>query len=529
MQAEDPHLDALVARLSGLAAEVPVVVPSPTNQETVPPADETDEPARSVPSRAVTIHLSAVQAKVLAAAKAPPGDPPVADRPAAATPVSRTVASAQGVKKASAAPAPEPAEPSEPFFPRPPRSMEEVRISERLIESLVLKYLLNYGTAAGRTIAEQVCLPFAIVEKLLTRLKTEQLVIYRGAAAVGDYDYQLTEKGCESAARLLQSGSYVDAVPVHLDDYTAAVQAQSISRHRPTMADVAAVFHDLRFDPALLNRIGQALDAGKGFFLYGKPGNGKTSIAERIAAVFGEFIWIPRALGIGNDVIRLFDPCSHVEAPPAEPSSSFDRRWVRIRRPAIVAGGELTMDRLDIAVNHESGVHEAPLQLKSNCGTLVIDDFGRQRISPTELLNRWIVPLDRGVDYLHLPGGRTIQVPFDQLLVFATNLEPSDLVDEAFLRRIPYKLELVDPTEAEFLALLRLYAERLGISFCPTAAEYLLERHYRSTGRTPRRCQARDLLAQILHYCRFNRLPLAMTPAHIDQAVGNYFTTATQL
>ncbi|HEX4142016.1 MAG TPA: AAA family ATPase [Pirellulales bacterium] len=427
------------------------------------------------------------------------------------------------MKKISAAPAP--ADPSQPFFPRPPRTLAEMRIAEALIESLVLKYLLSQAAATGRTIAEHVCLPFGIIEKLLTRLKAEQLVVYRGTAAVGDYDYQLTERGSDTAARLLKAGTYSSAAPVHLDDYTAAVHAQSISHHRPTMADVNAVFHGLRFDPALLNRIGQAIDAGKGFFLYGKPGNGKTSIAERISAVFGEFIWIPRAVGIGSDIVRLYDPCSHVEVPPTEPAAgTFDRRWVRIRRPAIVAGGELTMDRLDIAVNHEAGAHEAPLQLKSNCGTLVIDDFGRQRISPTELLNRWIVPLDRGVDYLHLPGGRTIQVPFDQLLVFATNLEPSDLVDEAFLRRIPYKLELVDPTEAEFIALLKLYAERFEIPFCPAAADYLLEQHYRSARRTPRRCHARDLLAQVFHYCRFNGLLPEMTPANFDQAVANYFT-----
>ncbi|HEY1785710.1 MAG TPA: AAA family ATPase, partial [Pirellulales bacterium] len=260
------------------------------------------------------------------------------------------------------------------------------------------------------------------------------------------------------------------------------------------------------------------------FFLYGRPGNGKTSIAERVSGVFGEHVWIPRALGVGSDVIRLYDPCSHVEVPVTEQGAAYDRRWVRIRRPAIVAGGELTMEQLDINFNAETGVGESPLQLKSNCGTLVIDDFGRQRISPTELLNRWIVPLDRSFDYLHLPGGRTIEIPFDQLLVFATNLEPNDLVDEAFLRRIPYKLELVDPTEPEFITLLQLYAERFGIPFSQEAADYLLEKHYRPVGRTPRRCHARDLLAQIFHYCRFNRLPPAMTAANFDQAVENYFT-----
>jgi len=508
MQQQESHLDALVERLSGLA-EVPVGVPSGS------PADG------AAPPRAVPARPQGQPATVPAAGAAAPRKPVV---PPAAAPAVAAAAKKPAAPPAGSTP---PQGEKRAFMPRPPRSMAEVHISEQLIESLVLKFLLYQGTASGRVVAEQICLPFAINEKLLTRLKTDQLVVYRGTAAIGDYEYQLTAKGCETAMRLLQNGSYIGAAPVHLDDYTAAIQAQSISHHRPSMTDIAAVFKDLRFDPTLLNRIGQALDAGKGFFLYGRPGNGKTSIAERVSAVYGEFVWIPRALGIGSDVIRLYDPCSHVEVPlTGSGASGFDRRWVRIRRPAIIAGGELTMDRLDITANHEAGVHEAPLQLKSNCGTLVIDDFGRQRISPTELLNRWIVPLDRGVDYLHLPGGRTIQVPFDQLLVFATNLEPSDLVDEAFLRRIPYKLELVDPTEAEFTVLLQLYAEHFKIPYCPAAAEYLLERHYRAMGRTPRRCHARDLLAQTFHYCRFNRLPPAMTPANFDVAVGNYFTKA---
>ncbi len=297
---QDDQLDALVARLSGLAADVPVVSADPTGRETAVPTRPV--PSRTVPPRAVpprAVPTRPIQPRHLT--------PPAGAAPPAALPAARVLPPNTPVHSAPRRPAAATA-PGEPFIPKPPRSIAETRISEPLIEAIVLKFLLYQGTVSGRGVAEQTCLPFAVIEKLLTRLKTEQLVVYRGTAAMGDYDYQLTARGCETAMRLLQSGSYIGAVPVHLDDYTAAVRAQSISHHRPTIDDINAVFHDLRFDPTLLNRIGQALDAGKGFFLYGKPGNGKTSIAERVSGVFGEFVWIPRALGIGSDVIRMLRP-----------------------------------------------------------------------------------------------------------------------------------------------------------------------------------------------------------------------------
>ncbi len=290
------------------------------------------------------------------------------------------------------------------------------------------------------------------------------------------------------------------------------------------MADILAVFGDMELDPTLLNQIGQAMDAGKGFFLYGAPGNGKTSIAERVSQVFGEFVWIPRTLVVDGQLIRLFDSCAHhevpLEQPPAQP---VDRRWVRIRRPAIVVGGELVFESLDLAPSADNGVCEAPLQLKSNCGTLVIDDFGRQRVSTAELLNRWIIPLDRGHDFLNLPGGKSLRVPFDQLLVFSTNLEPRDLVDEAFLRRIPYKIEVRDPSEDEFHRLLVKYAAQFAIAYDRAACEYLIQRHFREAGRVLRRCHARDLMAQIHHFCRFNEMPPAMLTKNFDLAAMNYF------
>ena len=234
----------------------------------------------------------------------------------------------------------------------------------------------------------------------------------------------------------------------------------------------------------MLDRLGPAVNSGRGLFLFGPSGNGKTSIAERITAAFGREIWIPRAIGVDGEIVRLFDPVNHEEAPLPQGAGlldhrQIDKRWVRVRRPTIVAGGELSMSQLEVTINTSTGISEAPLQLKSNCGTLVIDDFGRQRMRIDELLNRWIVPLEKRQDFLSLPNGKKIMVPFDQLVVFSTNLEPRELVDEAFLRRIPYKIEVTDPSEEEFRRLFELLGDRLGVRYRREAVDYLIATHYK--------------------------------------------------
>jgi hypothetical protein len=242
---------------------------------------------------------------------------------------------------------------------------------------------------------------------------------------------------------------------------------------------------------------------------------------------FGQQIWIPRALSEDGQIIKLFDsayhePCeSHTES--ILRTASFDRRWVKIRRPTVVVGGELTMDSLEIRHDPRSNVSEAPLQLKSNCGCLLIDDFGRQRIEPADLLNRWIVPLEGRQDFLTLSTGKKLQVPFEQLIIFSTNLEPSDLVDEAFLRRIPYKIAIGDPDEVEFQYLFKLYSKTFGCEYRPEAVESLLETHYRRCNRPLRRCHPRDLLSQIRNYCAYNDLPLEMRPEYFDRVTESYF------
>jgi predicted ATPase with chaperone activity len=278
----------------------------------------------------------------------------------------------------------------------------------------------------------------------------------------------------------------------------------------------------------MLRRLGPAINSGRGLFLFGAPGNGKTSIAERVTKAFGQFIWIPRAIGIDGEVIRLYDPNAH-ELAPLESNggllqdAKIDKRWVRIRRPTVVVGGELTMANLEVTLNTSTGISEAPVQLKSNCGTLVIDDFGRQRMSTDELLNRWIVPLEKRHDYLNLANGKKIEVPFDQLVIFSTNLEPKDLVDDAFLRRIPYKIEVTDPSEEEFRELFKMMCPQLGFIYNDEVVTYVIEKHYRAVGRPMRCCQPRDLLLQARNMCLYETKELELSEDAMDFAVENYF------
>lgn len=414
------------------------------------------------------------------------------------------------------------------FVPREPHSVEDAGLSDSEVESLILKYLLAKGDAPGREVSEQLRLPFVILDEQMRQMKYDQLLVYRGTSQMNDYVYQLTDLGRERARRLAEHCSYYGAAPVPLKDYIEGVKAQSLSEQHPTQEDLERAFDDLLINKKMLQRIGPAVNSGRGMFLFGAPGNGKTSIAERITRAFGQFIWIPRAIGIDGEIIRLYDPNSHEEA-PLPPNTALwngmqvDKRWIRIRRPTIVVGGELMMENLEVTINTSTGISEAPVQLKSNCGTLVIDDFGRQKMGVDQLLNRWIVPLEKRYDFLNLPNGKKIQVPFDQLIVFSTNLEPKDLVDDAFLRRIPYKIEVVDPTEDEFRNLFAIMCPKLGFEYNETAINYVIEQHYKKVNRKYRCCQPRDLLQQVKNHCLYQKIPLKLSPEFFDLAVENYF------
>jgi predicted ATPase with chaperone activity len=414
------------------------------------------------------------------------------------------------------------------FFPVEPDSIRQAGLTESQVEALILKYLLARGCCKGREAADQVRLPFKLIDPLMRQMKTDQLVVYSASAPMNDYEYQLTEVGRERARRYSEECTYFGAAPVTLNDYIASVTAQSLTKQHPTVHDLRVAFGDLLINKKMLDRLGPAINSGRGLFLYGAPGNGKTSIAERVTKAFGPSIWIPRAIGVDGDIMRMFDPSNHEELPLETPGGlldqrKLDKRWIRIRRPTIVVGGELTMDNLEVMLNKTTGISEAPLQMKSNCGTLVIDDFGRQRMRTDELLNRWIVPLEKRYDFLNMPGGKKIQVPFDQLIIFSTNLQPKDLVDDAFLRRIPYKIDVTDPSVEEFHELFRLMAPKFGIVYREEVVNYLIDKHYRKVNRPLRCCQPRDLLLQIRNYCYYQNVPPDMTEEYFDFAVANYF------
>jgi hypothetical protein len=415
------------------------------------------------------------------------------------------------------------------FRPLEPETLKQTGLTAEEVERLILKYLLQKGSALGRQIASQVCLPFNIIDPLLKQLKHEMLLAFKGAAAMGDYDYAITDLGRERARRYAEECTYFGAAPVSLKDYLHAMAEQSVANEEATEESLREAFSDLIINERMLDKLGPAINSGRGMFLFGFPGNGKTSIAERITRCFGSSIWIPRALGIDGDIIRVFDPGVHEVIEDGRERalinlSGVDTRWVQIVRPTVIAGGELTMNELEVVQNPQTKICESPLQLKSNCGTLVIDDFGRQTMPVDVLLNRWIVPLEKRYDFLNLPSGKKVQVPFDQLIIFSTNLEPKDLVDGAFLRRIPYKIEVPDPSEEEFRALMKLMAPMMGFQYDEAVVTYLIETHYRAVNRPFRACQPRDLLLQVKNYCIYKRRPKQLTNESFDFAVENYFS-----
>ncbi len=414
------------------------------------------------------------------------------------------------------------------WMPTEPKTLAEAGITEGQLEHLALKCLGACGDMSGHELAEQHAMPFRLMEPILAALKQAQLVGFRGSAPMNDYVYQLTDMGRERAKKLAEYCSYFGAAPVPLEAYVRSVSEQTLTKVHPTKADLERAFADLLVNQNMLRRLGPAVNSGRGLFLFGYPGNGKTSIAERVTKAFGDTVWVPRAIGVDGEIMRVFDPALHEEMPlemPAGPlhALAIDKRWVRIRRPTIIAGGELTMDSLEVMPGSGNNVSEAPLQVKSNCGTLVIDDFGRQRMTTDELLNRWIVPLEKRYDFLRLVNGKKIQVPFDQLIIFSTNLEPKDLVDDAFLRRIPYKIEVPNPSEEEFRKLFEIMAPIVGVEYHADAVDYVIDNHYKPIERPFRCCQPRDLLLQIRNYCNYLDTTPTMCREYFDYAVENYF------
>ncbi len=416
-----------------------------------------------------------------------------------------------------------------PFRPAAVADFAQAGLNFAQVEGLVLKFLMNIGVASGRRIAEELGLPFGPFPEFLRNLKNQQIVTYTNATAANDYLYSLTDAGRARAKIYFEECQYVGTAPVPFDDYVKSVAAQTIQTEHPKQEDLRRAFSDLLISEEMFDTLGPAINSGRGMFLYGYPGNGKTSIAERITRCFGTNVWIPRVIDMGGHVLKLYDPANHEPIATARSGllreDDYDHRWIEIRRPTIIAGGELRMEDLEIHYDPITKISEAPLHMKSNNGTFLIDDFGRQRMAPIELLNRWIVPLEKRYDFLCLANGKKVRVPFDQLILFSTNLEPKQLVDEAFLRRIPYKINAADPTEPMFREMFHIFAPKLGFHEVDDAAlDYLIERHYHRVQRPFRCCQPRDLLLQVRNYCIYNDLPLELRMEYFDVAANNYFT-----
>lgn len=414
------------------------------------------------------------------------------------------------------------------FIPAEPKSLEDCGLTGPDVENLLLRLLLFRGTATSWAATENCGLPRPLILEAFERLRAELLVSIKGSAGLEDYIFQLTEAGHEHARRLAEQCTYAGVAPVSLEAYINSVELQSLKHSKITLADLKETLHELKLSGALLSQLGQAINDGRGLFLYGPPGNGKTSVSERVVSSFGEYVWIPHTVTIDGELVRLYDPRSHVAVEEAEVKQrlsdfAWDRRWILIQRPTIVVGGELTMEQLELQYNPSTGICEAPVQMRANCGALVIDDFGRQRMPTSEMLNRLIVPMEKHYDFLNMASGRQVSTPFEMLLVFSTNLEPSQLVDEAFLRRIPYKIEVTSPNEEQFTELFLQLARSSECTCTPQMVEYLIERHFRTKDRPLRYCHPRDLLRQITNLCDFTGIPKEVSRETVDVAVHNYF------
>ncbi len=415
------------------------------------------------------------------------------------------------------------------FVPRQPNSLLEAGLHRNDLFPLVLKFLFLHGNQSGGRIASQVRVPYGLIIPVLESLKSDMLIGHKSSSGVADYEYELSPKGVEQARIHLSRSTYCGSAPVTLVEYRKSILRQSVKNLKPTFEAVAEALNDLEVTDLQISQLGQAINSGKSMFLFGAPGNGKTSIATRAIRALSEHIWIPRSLTVGGEVIRVFDPSVHVAAPLPTTSGllveqGIDQRWVRIERPTIIVGGELEMKHLEATLSTVTGIIEAPIHVKSNCGCLVVDDFGRQQISTRELLNRWIVPMESGSDFVNLPSGRQISLPFEQLLIFSTNLEPTSLCDEAFLRRIPYKVEVFDPTETQFRNLFKRELSRMNFQVEFGVLDHLIEYHYKRPGRSFRFCHVLDILNQCRDFCEFHRKPNLFSKDICELAVLNYFS-----
>ncbi|NJO05963.1 MAG: AAA family ATPase [Chloroflexaceae bacterium] len=415
------------------------------------------------------------------------------------------------------------------------------------LTDLILKIIYFNGSLTGQKLEETCKLPFLnVIDRVLEFLKLEELVDITGAEGTFSehsyfsertFQYVLTSRGREKVQEVLERSQYAGPAPVTLEAYLDMARRQSIRDLIVDKPTIKHAFGHIVISDRMLDKIGPAANSARSLFLYGPPGNGKTTIAEGIANLLHGGVYIPYAIEIDGQIIKMFDPLNHrVVAQPkpivseaagmgeaAPPAPAMDERWVLCKRPQVVVGGELILEQLELIFDPVSKVYEAPFQLKANGGLFLIDDFGRQQCRPQDLLNRWIVPLEKRVDYLALQTGKKIAVPFDVLIVFSTNLSPKDLVDDAFLRRIRHKIEVPNPSPNEFREIFKRVATAKTIPYSDDGLRYLIQEHYMKTGRDLRSCHPRDLCDQILDEAKYRGIDPDMSRDLIDRACEAYF------
>lgn len=419
--------------------------------------------------------------------------------------------------------------------PPPVESIEDTGLSEGFLADMILKVLYFQGQETGFDIAERLRLPFQqVLAPIADFIKREQLVEVKGSGGLGSgsYTYGITSKGAARAREQLERTTYVGAAPVPWEDYVAAIMAQGSGRLRVNQRMMRQALSHLVLDESVFSKIGPAVNSGKSIFLYGPPGNGKTTIAESIGRlVLRDDIYIPYSLIVDGQIVLLYDELNHVAVEESRNKGSTgslgahrsDARWVRVKRPVVMVGGELTLDGLELIYDSTNKYYEAPFQMKANGGMFLIDDFGRQQIRPRDLLNRWIVPMEKKIDFLSLHTGRKLEVPFELLLVFSTNLPPRDLVDEAFLRRIRHKIEVTSPSFESYREIFKRICKQRAINYEEQAVRYLLQEYYIKQERPLRANHPRDIVDQLTDIAEYQGTEPEMTREMIDRASQSYF------
>lgn len=409
-----------------------------------------------------------------------------------------------------------------------PQSMEDLDIPQNILIDIVLRLLYNEGNVNFRRFTQVIRVPH-VVDTILEWMKNEHLVeVLAGSGGISrlGYVYTLSKAGEDRARTAMERSQYIGPAPVPIHQYIRAIELQTQNPVTIPATKVEDSLGELILPENFHRRIGPAVNSGSSLFLYGPSGNGKTTIAHAIASLIADTdpVWLPYALTAGGHIIQVYDRLTHKEAPPeANPYAEIDGRWGLFKRPAVAVGGELKMESLELRFDPITKIYEAPLQLKANGGMFLIDDFGRQQVTPSDLLNRWIVPLEEAVDYLRLNNGQTIVIPFRQLIIFSTNLDPYTLADDAFYRRIQMKVNVASPDIERYREIFLLMCKEIGVPYDGTAFDYLVKNWYREKDRDLQAVHPRDLLRIVRALCDYEGLSSSLTPDLIDEACQSYF------